>query len=148
MSIPRFVALYSQGLAWAGTVVLLGVLIADPRWLGQVPEMVVLFAAAIALRGMAIPLSKYSYLTQTALVGLAGSLLVGVPATALAIAGAILAADSGWARKPLRVPALSAPFPVRVRPPPPCAGSLSSASLVPSGVGKFSDLLLIQKLLL
>src|SRR6267142_2875433 len=103
MSIPRFVALYSQGLAWAGTVVLLGVLIADPRWLGQAPEMVVLFGCALALRGMAIPLSKYSYLTQTALVGLAGSLLVGVPATALAIAGAILAADSGWARKPLRV---------------------------------------------
>jgi methyl-accepting chemotaxis protein len=103
MSIPRFVALYSQGLAWAGSVVLIGVLVADPRWMGQAPEIVVLFAAAIALRGMVIPLSKYSYLTQTALVGLAGSLLVGVPATVIAIAGAILAADSAWQRKPLRV---------------------------------------------
>src|SRR5438094_954749 len=33
--------------------------------------------AAIALRGLQIPLSKYSYLTQTGLVGLTGSLLVG-----------------------------------------------------------------------
>jgi len=103
VNLSRFVSLYSQGLAWAGSVVLLGVLAADGRWLSQTPEIVVLFACALALRGMAIPLSKYSYLTQTALVGLLGSLLVGVPATALAIAGAVLVADSAWQRKPLRV---------------------------------------------
>jgi len=103
MTIARFVALYSRALAWTGTAVLIGVALADRRWTGQVPEIVVLFACAVALRGMAIPLSKYSYLTQTALVGLAGSLLVGVPATAIAIAGAVLAADSAWQRKPLRV---------------------------------------------
>ena len=103
MNMGRFVTLYSQGLAWAGSVVLLGVLVADRRWLGQTPELVVLFGAAVALRGMAIPLSKYSYLTQTALVGLLGSLLVGVPATMLSIAAAVVAADSVWQRKPLRV---------------------------------------------
>ena len=103
MTIARFVALYSRALAWTGTAVLIGVALADRRWTGQVPEIVVLFACAVALRGMAIPLSKYSYLTQTALVGLVGSLLVGVPSTAIAIAGAVLAADSVWQRKPLRV---------------------------------------------
>ena len=103
MSLSRFVALYSHGLAWAGSAVLVGVLVADPRWLGQAPEIVVLLACTVSLRGMSIPLSKYSYLTQTALVGLAGSLLVGIPATILAMAGAILAADSVWQRKPLRV---------------------------------------------
>ncbi len=103
MSLTRFVTLYSQSLAWAGTIVLLGVVMADTRWLGQLPELVVLFGCALALRGMAIPLSKYSYLTQTALVGLLGSLLVGVPATTVAIAGAVLVADSAWQRKPLRV---------------------------------------------
>src|SRR5207249_940801 len=57
----------------------------------------------VAVRGLAVPLSKYSYLTQTALVGLTGSLLVGVPATALAIAGATTITDWIWQRKPLRV---------------------------------------------
>ncbi|HXM37412.1 MAG TPA: methyl-accepting chemotaxis protein [Gemmatimonadales bacterium] len=103
MTVSRFVTLYSQALAWAGSAVLIAVLIADQRWLGQIPEIVVLFGSAVALRGLAVPLSKYSYLTQTALVGLAGSLLVGVPATALAIAGATLVTDSMWQRKPLRV---------------------------------------------
>jgi len=103
MKIARFVVLYSQALAWVGTTVLIAVLGADHRWLAQIPEIVVLFGATVALRGLAVPLSKYSYLTQTALVGLAGSLLVGVPATALAIAGATLVTDSAWQRKPLRV---------------------------------------------
>jgi len=103
MSLARFIALYSQGLAWVGSALLLATLAADPRWTGQMPEIVVLFGCAVALRGLHIPLSKYSYLTQTGLVGLAGSLLVGVPATALAIAGATLTADVLWLRKPLRV---------------------------------------------
>ncbi|MGE5803992.1 MAG: methyl-accepting chemotaxis protein [Gemmatimonadota bacterium] len=103
MSISRFVTIYSQALAYAGTVILAAVLIADPRWLRQIPEIVVLLGSAIAFRGLAVPLSKYSYLTQTALVGIAGSLLVGIPATALAVAGATLVTDSLWQRKPLRV---------------------------------------------
>ena len=103
MSVSRFVTIYSQALAWLGTVLLIAVLVADHRWLGQIPEIVVLFGAAVALRGLSVPLSKYSYLTQTALVGLAGSLLVGVPATALAVATATVVTDSLWQRKPLRV---------------------------------------------
>src|SRR6266545_4552429 len=103
MRIARFVALYSQGLAWVGLALLAAVLAADHRWLGQIPEVLVLFGSAVALRGLFVPLSKYSYLTQTALVGLAGSLLVGVPATALAIAGATVITDWLWQRKPLRV---------------------------------------------
>lgn len=103
MTISRFVAIYSQALAYVGTVILAAVLVADPRWLGQLPELVVLLGCAIALRGLAVPLSKYSYLTQTALVGVAGSLLVGIPATVLAVTGATLVTDSLWQRKPLRV---------------------------------------------
>jgi hypothetical protein len=45
-----------------------------------------LLGAAVALRGLTVPLSKYSYLTQTGQVAPAGSLLVGLPATTLAIA--------------------------------------------------------------
>jgi len=103
VSITKFVALYSQALAWAGSVVLIGVVAADARWLSQMPELVILFLCGVWMRALAIPLSKYSYLTQTALVGLLGSLLVSVPATALAIAGSVVVADSVWQRKPLRV---------------------------------------------
>jgi len=103
MRISRFVGLYSQALAWVGGALLIAVLAVDYRWLGQIPEIVVLFGAAVALRGLSVPLFKYSYLTQTALVGLAGSLLVGVPATALAIAGATVVTDWLWQRKPLGV---------------------------------------------
>ena len=103
MKIARFVAVYSQALALVGTALLIAVLVGDHRWLGQIPEIVVLLGAAVALRGLSVPLSKYSYLTQTALVGLIGSLLVGVPAAALALSGAIVLTDWLWQRKPLRV---------------------------------------------
>ena len=103
MTVNRFVSVYSQALAYVGTAILVGMLIADPRWLNQLVQLAIMFASAVALRGLAVPLSKYSYMTQTALVGLAGSLLVGLPATSLAIAGATLVTDSLWQRKPLRV---------------------------------------------
>jgi methyl-accepting chemotaxis protein len=58
-----------------------------------------MLSAGVVLRGLTIPLSKYSYLTQTSLVALAGGLLVGVPATALALVGAVALADTVWQRK-------------------------------------------------
>ncbi len=103
MKVARFVGLYSQALAWVGTALLVAVLAVDHRWLEQIPEIIVLFGAAVALRGLFVPLSKYSYLTQTALVGVTGSLLVSVPATGLAIAAATIVTDWLWQRKPLRV---------------------------------------------
>jgi len=48
MKISRFVGLYSQGLAWVGTALLIALLVTDPRWLGQIPEIVVLFGASAA----------------------------------------------------------------------------------------------------
>jgi len=47
MSVSRFVALYSQALAWVGSALLIAVLIADPRWLGQIPEIVCCSGAAL-----------------------------------------------------------------------------------------------------
>ncbi len=99
MTANRVVTLYSRGLAIGGPVVLLAVLVADPRWTDQLLEIAILVVAAVALRGLQIPLSKYSYLTQTGLVALTGSLLAGVPATALAIALSVLIADWLWHKK-------------------------------------------------
>src|SRR5438876_3219132 len=58
--------------------------------------------ATVMLRGAQVPLSKYSYLTQTGLVALAGCLLVGAPSTALAVAAGVLAADWLWQKKMFR----------------------------------------------
>jgi len=95
----RFVAWYSQGLLYAGPALVVAVLVADPRWTGQLPELVALIAGGIALRGLQIPLSKYSYLTQTGLVALAGSLVIGFPAATLAVAVSTMAVDWLWLRK-------------------------------------------------
>jgi methyl-accepting chemotaxis protein len=99
MSYQRFLVVYGRFLAAMGVVIPVGVLIADRRWAGQWIEILVLLAACVVLRGQTVRLSKFSYLNQTALVSLAGSLLVGLPATLLALAGGTLLADCVWHRK-------------------------------------------------
>jgi methyl-accepting chemotaxis protein len=102
MTANRLVTIYSQALAIGGPVVLGVALVADQRWTGQLFDMAGMLVAALMLRGAQVPLSKYSYLTQTSLVALAGSLLVGVPATAVAVAGGVLLADWLWQKKMFR----------------------------------------------
>jgi methyl-accepting chemotaxis protein len=102
MTANRLVVVYSRALAIGGPLLLVAILSVDPRWTGQLLEIVVMTVAAFLLRGAQVPLSKYSYLTQTGLVALAGSLLVGAPATALAVAGGVLAADWLWQKKMFR----------------------------------------------
>jgi methyl-accepting chemotaxis protein len=99
MTANRLVTLHSRALALAGPLLLAAVLIGDPRWTGQLPATLLMLAAALLLRGAQIPLSKYSYLTQTGLVALGGSLLVGLPATVLAVALGVLGADWLWQKK-------------------------------------------------
>jgi methyl-accepting chemotaxis protein len=101
MNFQRFVMLYGRLLAAAGVVVTIAALVVDPRWVHQWVEILVMFLAATWLRGQTVRLSKYSYLNQTGLVSLAGSLLVGVPATLIALAGGALLADWVWLRKTL-----------------------------------------------
>jgi methyl-accepting chemotaxis protein len=103
----RLIAVYSRALAYAGPAVVLAVLVADSRWIGQMPQLVILIGGGIALRGLQIPLFKYSYLTQTGLVALAGSLVVGLPAAGLAVAVSTLATDTVWLRKTFRAAAVN-----------------------------------------
>src|SRR5437762_4990621 len=99
MTANRLVTIYSRALAIGGLLALGAALIVDPRWTGQPLELLGLLVAALLLRGGQVPLSKYSYLTQTGLVAVAGSLVVGAPATALALAGGVLGADWLWQKK-------------------------------------------------
>jgi len=99
VSYQRFLVLYGRLLAGMGVVIPGAVLIADRRWPQQWIEILVLLAASVVMRGQTVRLSKFSYLNQTALVSIAGSLLVGLPATLLALAGGTLLADWVWHRK-------------------------------------------------
>src|SRR2546427_1602229 len=106
MTANRLVTIYSRALAIGGLVALAAALIVDPRWTGQPLEVLGLLVAALLLRGGQVPLSKYSYLTQTGLVAVAGSLGVGAPATPLALAGGGLGPDwVGEEKKFLAAPA-------------------------------------------
>ncbi len=102
MNFQRFVQIYGRVLAVSGLGLFVWALSADPRWTRQWIEILVMFAACVWLRGQSVRLSKYSYLNQTGLVCLSGGLLVGVPATLVAVAGGTLLADWVWLRKPLR----------------------------------------------
>ena len=99
MTTNRVIVLYSRALTFGGPALLLAVLVADPRWLGQIPALVVLTAAGVVLRGLQIPLSKYSYLTQTGLIAMVGSLAVGLPAATVAVGVSTLITDTMWLRK-------------------------------------------------
>jgi methyl-accepting chemotaxis protein len=108
MTVARLVRTYARVLLYGGAALLAVTLTADPRWTTQLPALLMLFVSCTLLRAMPIALSKYSYLTQTGLVVIAGSLLVGVPATALGVAGGAIAADWVWQRKVFLVAAVNA----------------------------------------
>ncbi|HKE92398.1 MAG TPA: methyl-accepting chemotaxis protein [Gemmatimonadales bacterium] len=101
MNFQRFVTIYGRSLAFGGTALAIVVLIIDPRWTHQWIEILVMLVVVTAARGQSVRLSKYSYLNQTGIVSLCGSLLVGLPATLLALAGGTLLADWTWLRKAL-----------------------------------------------
>jgi methyl-accepting chemotaxis protein len=99
VNFQRFVTIYGRALAIGGFGVCVGVLVADPRWTHQWLEILVMVVVVTGARGQSVRLSKYSYLNQTGLVSVCGSLLVGLPATLLAIAAGTLLADWAWLRK-------------------------------------------------
>jgi methyl-accepting chemotaxis protein len=101
MTYQRFVTWYGRLLVTVGLVLLVAVLLVDTRWTHQGLEILVMSAACIWLRGQAVRLSKFSYLTQTGLISLTGSLLVGLPATLVALAVGTLSTDWLWHRKPV-----------------------------------------------
>jgi methyl-accepting chemotaxis protein len=99
VNFQRFVTIYGRVLAIGGSGLCVGVLVADPRWTHQWLEILVMVVVVTGARAQSVRLSKYSYLNQTGLVSICGSLLVGLPATLVAIAAGTLLADWAWLRK-------------------------------------------------
>jgi methyl-accepting chemotaxis protein len=88
-----FLGAYARVVGTIGLLLLAVALIVDSRWMDQAPAMVVLFLAVAALRVQQIPLTKYGALNLLAIPALSGALLVGPPASALAMWVAIVIAD-------------------------------------------------------
>lgn len=107
-SIQRITSGYALSLIGVGFALLVAALALDRRWLGNPLEVVLVAGVAVPLRGFAVSLSKYSFLTQTSLVVLSGAMLLGPAPTALGIVVAVLIADRLWHRKPLIAAAVNA----------------------------------------
>jgi len=105
--VDAVVARYPAVLAVGGGLVLFGALVQAPPSVMQWPIILALIGVVTLLRRFVIPLSKYSYLSFTSFVGLAGSLLLGPVPVFLAFLGGTLAGDWGWLRKTWRAAAIN-----------------------------------------
>jgi methyl-accepting chemotaxis protein len=95
----RFLGLYARVVGTIGLALLAAALATDGRWTSQGLGIAVLIAAVISLRAQQIPLTKYGALNLLAIPALAGALLVGPPASALAMWLGIALADGVLLRK-------------------------------------------------
>ncbi|MGH7663498.1 MAG: methyl-accepting chemotaxis protein [Gemmatimonadaceae bacterium] len=88
-----FLALYARGVAVAGTLALFAALIISDDWVSQTVGLGASFLMTVVLRTYQISLTKYSALSLLSMVALGGSLVVGAPATALAIFSGVFLTD-------------------------------------------------------
>jgi methyl-accepting chemotaxis protein len=97
----RVLQRYAQLLAIGGGGVAALSAFLDRRWIDQPVAVIVLVASVMVLRVVPVRLSKYSYLTQSAIGTLVGAITLGpspvVPALWLGVLGSDL-----WLRKPVR----------------------------------------------
>jgi methyl-accepting chemotaxis protein len=83
ISVHRLMSRYTLLLAAGGLALLIAALLVDRRWIGHPVTTALLAASIFALRAVPIRLSKYSYLTQSAVPTLVGAVCIG-PAPVLA----------------------------------------------------------------
>jgi methyl-accepting chemotaxis protein len=89
----RFLSAYAKALGVVGTAVLAAALAHDQRWLGQTWGIVGVGMAVVILRVNQITITKYGALNLVGLAAVSGALIVGAPATALALYVGVLLAD-------------------------------------------------------
>lgn len=97
----RQAAFISRSTAAAGTLLLIAGAWRDPRWAEHPVSLLVMLVAAVALRLLSVPVTKFATVSVVSVVATTGALAVGLPASALATFLAVLAADWGYSRKPL-----------------------------------------------
>ena len=90
---------YTNALWVGGSIVTAAVLIWDQRWMEQPVSTLVLMASIFVLRSVPVRLSKYSYLTQSAIPTLVGAVCIGPAPAVVALWVGVVAADVFWLRK-------------------------------------------------
>ena len=99
VNITRLLPRYTQVLAVGGLILTLAVLAIDRSWIGQPVSTLVLIICIFALRCVPVRLSKYSYLTQSAVPVLVGAVSIGPSPVVAALWVAVAGADVFGLRK-------------------------------------------------
>ena len=94
-----FLTYYARAVGALGLGLLVAALSQDSHWLNQPWGVVAMLATIVFLRAQQIPLTKYGALNLLALPIVSGALILGAPATALAIYVGILLADVIYLRR-------------------------------------------------
>src|SRR3954463_2957489 len=108
IKVQRLLNGYSRMLSLGGLVLLGGVLLVDTRWMAQPLSTAVLMLTIFALRAVPIRLSKYSYLTQSAVPALVGAVCIGPSPVAAALWVGVAASDVFGLRKQPRAGLINA----------------------------------------
>jgi methyl-accepting chemotaxis protein len=99
LNIPTILTRYSRVLSFGGFVLAILVLLWDQRWLEQPISTSALLVSILMLRTVPVRLSKYSYLTQSAVPVLVGSICVGPSPVVLSLWLGVAGADVFGLRK-------------------------------------------------
>jgi hypothetical protein len=102
IQIQRLLDRYTKTLAVGGLILLVAALVVDTRWVSQPISTAVLMLSIFALRLVPVRLSKYSYLTQSAVPTLVGAVCIGPSPVVAALWVGVAAADVFGLRKPPR----------------------------------------------
>ncbi|MEP6621428.1 MAG: methyl-accepting chemotaxis protein [bacterium] len=103
-----FLTAYARAVGTLGLGLLVASLALDHRWTHQPVAVGILFAMVVLTRVQQIPLTKYGALNLIALPAIAGALLVGAPASGLALWLGVFLADAAVLHKGLQIAFINA----------------------------------------
>ena len=95
----RFLGAYGKAIGLVGTIVLAAALAHDQRWIGQTLGIIGVGVAVVILRINQITITKYGALNLVGVAAVSGALIVGPPATALALYVGVFLGDTVLLRK-------------------------------------------------
>jgi methyl-accepting chemotaxis protein len=108
INVQRMLSRYTNVLLFGGLALLVAVLAVDTRWVSHPVSTAILLISIFALRVVPVRLSKYSYLTQSAIPTLVGAVCIGPAPVAAALWMGVAAADVFGLRKPPRAGVINA----------------------------------------
>jgi methyl-accepting chemotaxis protein len=106
--VQRLLDRYTAVLSLGGLIIMLATLVVDTRWMSHPIAMAILMGSILVLRAVPVRLSKYSYLTQSAVPTLVGAVCIGPSPVVAALWVGVAVADVFGLRKPPRAGLINA----------------------------------------